>query len=99
QQAVLASGLAQKRRVVFRFSGATVEGDQADLVSARAHRVGRSVVGRVVEDEHLALVLRWMRALDRVEAAHEELAPVRVDHAVRDQHWPAMMVRSCGYSW
>ncbi len=46
----------------------------------------RAVVGGVVQHQHLALELGWRGALDRVEAGEQELPPVRVDHAVGEQH-------------
>ena len=86
QQAVLATGLAQERGVVLRLARAPVERDQPHVSAARADRVGRTVVGGVVDDDHLVLELGRMRALDGVEAAHQELAPIGVHDAVGDHH-------------
>ena len=65
---------ASSARVVRGLARRRVERDQAERSPnspsrrASADRLGRSVVGRVVEHEHLALDARPVRGADRVEA-------------------------------
>ena len=56
----------------------------------RPHRLGRAVVGGVVEDEDLALDAGRVGALDRLQAGEQVLAAVRVHDAVgeRGRHRP-----------
>src|SRR5918992_1307391 len=101
QQAVPAARLAQERRVVLRLAGAPLQREQASVGEPLAHRIGRAVVRRVIEHQHLVLQLRWVGALDRLEAGDQVLAAVRVDHAVReDQRAASSSTRSArAASW
>ena len=51
----------------------------------RPHRLGRAVVGGVVEDEDLALDPGRVGALDRLQAGEQVLAAVRVHDAVGER--------------
>ena len=70
--------------------------DQADPAAAGPHRVGRAVIGGVVEDEHLAPEPVGVGALDRVEAGEQELAPVRVHDAVGERWRHAVTIFTAG---
>ena len=85
EQAVAPSRALHQLAVVERLAAPLAQGDQLDLLAARADGGGRAVVGAVVEHQHLAgdrelLALRT----DGVEAAHQQLAPAGVDHAEGD---------------
>ena len=85
QQAVAALRLAHQGRVVLRLAGPPLQRDQADLAAERPHRLGRAVVGGVVEDEDLALDSGRVGALDRGQAGEQVLAAVRVHDAVGER--------------
>ena len=82
QQAVAPARLAQQRRVVLGLAGAPLEREQPRVRVALAHRLGRAVVGGVVEHQQLVLHAGRVGALDRGEAGEQVVAPVRVHHAV-----------------
>ena len=85
QQAVAALRLAHQGRVVLRLAGPPLQRDQADVAAERPHRLGRAVVGGVVEDEDLALHPGRVGALDRGQAGEQVLAAVRVHDAVGER--------------
>jgi hypothetical protein len=87
QQAVAPARLAHQGRVVLRLAGPPLERDQADVVAERLHRLGRAILGGVVEDEDLALDCFWMSAFDRGQTGEQVLAAVRVHDAVGEQRW------------
>ena len=62
-----------------------LERNQLDPVAACEEGLRRAVGGCVVEDEDLALQSGGAGALDRLEAAEQVLAPVRVHDAVGER--------------
>ena len=81
QEAELSAGPLEEQRVVLGLAGANLALDQLQIHVEGAHRAGGSVVGCVVEDEHLALDTGGMVVLNRDQAAQQEVAPVRVHDA------------------
>ncbi len=84
QRIIIARQLIERNPV---YAGALLQGDQANLAAQLPHRLGRAVLGGVVEDEDLPLHPGRVGALDRGQAGEQVLAAVRVHDAVGEQRW------------
>src|ERR687898_375514 len=84
QEAVVPARLLQEQRVVVGLAGSALEREQPRVRVALAHRIRRAVGGGVVEHDQLVVHADRVGPLDRGEAVEQELAPVRVHHAVSE---------------